>query len=93
MGALLTDRLKQVIAADPEKFAYLEGQCETPEFTGHVLWGALNDPELLEISGQTVIGAEMARKYGVTEEGGRQPTSYRDTHKVEPNRQYPVVIR
>lgn len=93
MGALLTDRLKQVIAADPEKFAYLEGQCETPEFTGHVLWGMLNDPELLEISGQTVIGAEMARKYGVTEEGGRQPTSYRDTHKVEPNRQYPVVIR
>lgn len=93
MGALLTDRLKQVIASDPKKYAYLEGQTETPEFTGHVVWALYNDPQLMQLSGQTVIGAEMAKKYGVTDEGGRQPSSYRDTHKVAPHIQYPNIIR
>ncbi len=93
MGTLLTDRLKAVIASDREKFGHLENMVETPEFTGHVIWEIYNDPQLLEISGQTVIGAEMAVKYGIKDEGGRQPSSYRDTHKVEPRVQYPNVIR
>jgi NAD(P)-dependent dehydrogenase (short-subunit alcohol dehydrogenase family) len=50
-------------------------------------------PKLLEMSGQTVIGAEMAVKYGIKDEKGRQPTSYRDTHKVAPRIQYPYTIR
>jgi NAD(P)-dependent dehydrogenase (short-subunit alcohol dehydrogenase family) len=93
MGALRTERLLQLIASDPEKFAYLEGQCETPEFTGHVAWALYNDPELASLSGQTVIGAEMAVKYGIKDEGGRQPTSYRDTHKIAPFGPYPNIIR
>jgi NAD(P)-dependent dehydrogenase (short-subunit alcohol dehydrogenase family) len=93
MGALLTDRLKMVIASDREKYAYLENACETPEFTGHVIWALYNDPALMQMSGQTVIGAEMAVKYGITDEGGRQPSSYRDTHKIEPRVQYPNIIR
>ncbi len=92
MGALLTDRLKMVVAADPEKLGYVLDQAETPEFTGHVIWALFNDPELKAISGQTVIGAEMAVKYGIKDDGGRQPPSYRDTYKVEPRAQYPVVI-
>src|ERR1700738_1029222 len=38
MGALLTDRLKMVIAADREKYGHLEAAAETPEFTGHIVW-------------------------------------------------------
>jgi len=93
MGALLTDRLKMIIESDRAKYGYLEGTAETPEFTGHVIWALYNDPALMELSGQTVIGAEMAKKYGITDEGGRQPPSYRDTHKVEPRVQYPNIIR
>jgi NAD(P)-dependent dehydrogenase (short-subunit alcohol dehydrogenase family) len=93
MGALLTDRLKAIIAADREKFGYLEPMVETPEFTGHVIWALYNDPKLLELSGQTLIGAELAVKYGIQDEGGRQPPSFRDTHKVEPRIQYPNIIR
>jgi hypothetical protein len=44
-------------------------------------------------SGQTLIGAELARDYGITDQGGRQPRSYRETHKVEPRVQYPNIIR
>jgi len=93
MGALLTDRLRMVIASDPAKYGYLERAAETPEFTGHVIWALYNDPQLMDISGQTVIGAEMAAKYGIKDQGGRQPKSYRETHKVEPRIQYPNIIR
>lgn len=93
MGAVLTDRLEAVIASDPVKYGGLRDKCETPEFTGHVIWELFRDPKLMELSGQTLIGAEMAIKYGVKDAGGRQPPSYRDSYKVAPRVQYPIVIR
>jgi NAD(P)-dependent dehydrogenase (short-subunit alcohol dehydrogenase family) len=93
MGALLTERLKMIIASDRGKYGYLEQVAETPEFTGHILWALYNDPKLMEMSGQTLIGAEMALKYGIADKDGKQPRSYRDTHHVEPRVQYPYVIR
>jgi NAD(P)-dependent dehydrogenase (short-subunit alcohol dehydrogenase family) len=93
MGALATDRLKGIIAANPDKFGYLLDQIETPEFTGHVIWALFNDPALAERSGQTLIGAEVAREFGITDAGGRVPPSYRDTHKVVPLQYYPNVVR
>ncbi|MFM6831496.1 MAG: SDR family NAD(P)-dependent oxidoreductase [Novosphingobium sp.] len=93
MGALATDRLLAMIEADPEKYGYIRALLETPEFTGHVIWSLFNDPSLQDKSGQTLIGAELAREYGITDEDGRQPPSYRETHKVSPHQNYPVVIR
>lgn len=93
MGALATDRLLGMIEAEPEKYGYLHDQIETPEFTGHVIWALFNDPSLQDRSGQTLIGAELGREYGITDAGGRQPPSYRDTHKVAPHQHYPLVIR
>lgn len=93
MGALLTERLQQMIAAQPQKFGNLAETAETPEFTGHVIWALYNDPQRMELSGQTVIGAEMAVKYGIKDTGGRQPASYRTTHRVVPHVQYPNIVR
>ena len=93
MGPLLTERLKLLIENNPKKFGRLADTAETPEFTGHIIWALYEDPALLELSGQTVIGAEMAVKYGIKDTGGRQPPSYRDTHGVEPRVQYPNIIR
>ncbi|WP_310535043.1 SDR family NAD(P)-dependent oxidoreductase [Novosphingobium sp.] len=93
MGALATDRLLGMIEAEPEKYGYLRDTIETPEYTGHVIWALFNDPTLQERSGQTLIGAELGRDYDVTDVGGRQPPSYRDTHKVMPHQHYPLVIR
>jgi NAD(P)-dependent dehydrogenase (short-subunit alcohol dehydrogenase family) len=93
MGALLTERLKMVIASDPARFGHIEGTTETPEFTGHVIWALYNDSELMRMSGRTLIGAELGAQYGIRDRDGRQPTSYRDTHKVVPREQYPLIIR
>ena len=93
MGAVMTERLRLLIESDPQKYAALDSITETPEFTGHIIWALDNDPTLMELSGQTVIGAEMAVKYGIKDVGGRQPASYRETHKVEPRVQYPIITR
>ena len=93
MGALATDRLLAMIADEPAKYGHLRNHLETPEFTGHVIWGLHSDPDLAKRSGQTLIGAELAREYGITDEGGRQPPSSRDVHGIVPHQHHPLVIR
>jgi NAD(P)-dependent dehydrogenase (short-subunit alcohol dehydrogenase family) len=92
MGLLLTERVRMMIDSDRARFGKLEASAETPELTGHIIWALLQDPDLMTISGETVIGAEMAVKYGIKDEGGRQPPSRRDTHGVAPRVQYPVKV-
>lgn len=93
MGAVLTERLQQVIDSDKDQFGGLADIAETPEFTGHVIWSMFNDPGLAEKSGKTHIGAELAVEYGITEEGGRQPPSYRDLDGSAPFRYHDKIIR
>jgi NAD(P)-dependent dehydrogenase (short-subunit alcohol dehydrogenase family) len=93
MGALMTDRLKAVIASDPEKYAHLTDSFESPEFTGHIIWALYHAPDRNALSGQTLIGAELAVQYGVKDEGGRQPPSYRDTYGVMPPPRFDRIIR
>jgi NAD(P)-dependent dehydrogenase (short-subunit alcohol dehydrogenase family) len=93
MGSLLTDRVRKIIAGNPEKFGHILDSAETPELTGHVIWALYNDPDLMDLSGQTLIGAELAVKYGIVDEDGRQPPSYRDMFDVHPHRQYAHMMR
>ena len=93
MGILLTERLKNIVASDPAKFGHLLEIAETPELTGHLIWTLFNDPNLMDVSGETLIGAELAMKYGIRDEGGRQPPSYRDLHGVHPHKQYKRILR
>ena len=94
MGALLTDRLKAIIASDREKYGYLDGHCETPEFTGEVIWALFNDPDLQTLSGATVVGAEIARNYGITDAGGRIPATADELHPgLKPSKFHHAVVR
>ncbi|GLP81507.1 SDR family NAD(P)-dependent oxidoreductase [Mycobacterium antarcticum] len=93
MGSLLTDRVRKIIAAKPEKFGHILQSAETPELTGHVIWALYNDADLMDVSGQTLIGAELAVKYGIADEDGRQPPSYRDLYDVHPQQQCAHVMR
>ncbi|MBX7433907.1 SDR family NAD(P)-dependent oxidoreductase [Mycobacterium sp. Y57] len=93
MGSLLTDRVRKIIASKPDKFGHILDTAETPELTGHVIWALFNDPELMELSGQTLIGAELAVKYGIKDEDGRQPPSYRELFDVHPTAQCAHVMR
>jgi NAD(P)-dependent dehydrogenase (short-subunit alcohol dehydrogenase family) len=50
---------------------------ESPEFVGRVIAALTDDPELAGLSGETLITAELAAAYGVTEDDGTQPRSLR----------------
>ncbi|HEX3923094.1 MAG TPA: SDR family NAD(P)-dependent oxidoreductase [Streptosporangiaceae bacterium] len=83
LGAVLTERLRQIIGQDPG-LGYLNDIAETPEFAGHVIAALAADPDVLAVSGRTLIGAEVARQYGISDRGGRQPPSVRELMHVEP---------
>jgi len=53
-------------------------QGETPEFNGRVIHALASDPDLMTRTGQTLITAELAKIYGLQDEGGRVPPSYRE---------------
>jgi NAD(P)-dependent dehydrogenase (short-subunit alcohol dehydrogenase family) len=93
MGSLLTQRVRDIVAGNPAKLGHILDSAETPEITGHVISSLYEDPDLAQLSGQTLIGAELALKYGIKDEGERQPPSYRDLHGVHPHRQFPYVMR
>ncbi|MCV6966701.1 short-chain dehydrogenase [Mycobacterium intermedium] len=91
MGILLTERLRAAFAGNEDALAKTAEHAETPEFTGHLIDALYRDPSLSELSGQTLIGAELAQRYGITDEGGRRPPSHR--HLGEPRTPSPVVLR
>jgi NAD(P)-dependent dehydrogenase (short-subunit alcohol dehydrogenase family) len=93
MGSLATDRLLNLMAEAPEHFKHLEGTLESPEYTGHVIWSMFNDPKMMELSGQTVIGAELGKAYGIADVGGKYPPSVRDLHHCAPREQYPYKVK
>lgn len=78
LGILLTDKLRSAFRGQPDALAGFAEQAETPEFTGYLIDALYRDPALGDMSGHTVIGAELAQRYGITDEGGRRPPSHRE---------------
>lgn len=84
MGALTTERLTSMMEAMPERFGYLDGQLETPDYTGHVAWAIYQDADMMRFNGKTIVGAEVGRDFGIVEHNGRFPPSVRQTTRTEP---------
>jgi len=92
MGILLTERLQQAFGDDAEALAGFAEHAETPEFTGRLVDALYRDSELATLSGHTVIAAELAARYGLTDEGGRRPPSHREA-LGSPREPSTVVVR
>lgn len=92
MGILLTERMRAAFHGKPEALAAFAEHAETPQFTGRLIDALYRDPELAELSGRTVIAAELADRYGITDEGGRRPPSHRDA-LGSPREPSDVIVR
>ena len=92
MGILLTERMRRAFAGKPEALQAFAAHAETPQFTGRLIDAMYRDPDLPELSGRTVIGAELAQRYGISDEDGRRPPSHRDALGA-PREPSSVVIR
>lgn len=78
MGILLTERMRRGFDGNPTAYQAFAAHAETPQFTGRLIDALYRDPDLTALSGHTVIGAELADRYGITDEGGRRPPSHRN---------------
>jgi NAD(P)-dependent dehydrogenase (short-subunit alcohol dehydrogenase family) len=92
MGILLTERLRRSFGDNAEALAGFAEHAETPEFTGRLIDALYRDPELATLSGHTVIAAELAERYGLTDEAGRRPPSHRDALGA-PREPSAVIVR
>lgn len=92
MGILLTERTKLAAELRPEQYAEIIKQAETPEFTGRLVAALYDDPELMSLSGQTHIGAELAKRYGIKDVGGKEPPSHRP-FLGDPRIPHPAIVQ
>jgi NAD(P)-dependent dehydrogenase (short-subunit alcohol dehydrogenase family) len=91
MGPLRTERSERTLAEHPEQYEAFMAEAETPEFNGRVIAAIRDDPERAELNGRTLISAEIAERYGITETGGRQPPSYR-AMLGDPRIAHPAIV-
>ncbi|WP_439888370.1 SDR family NAD(P)-dependent oxidoreductase [Pseudomonas sp. MBLB4123] len=91
LGPQLTERTRLAGEQHGEQYQAFLAQAETPEFNGRVIHALLGDPELPSYSGQTLVTAEIAPRYGISEAAGRQPPSYREMLGA-PRLQHPARV-
>ena len=77
LGPQLTERTEIVLRHRGEQYDDFMAMAETPQFNGRVIAALAADAKLMEKSGQTLVTAELAQEYGITD-NGRQPPSYRE---------------
>jgi NAD(P)-dependent dehydrogenase (short-subunit alcohol dehydrogenase family) len=77
MGILKTERTAAAVAERPGQFDALLAMAETPDFTGRVIAAIHKDPNMMELSGNSIIGAEQAQIYGIRDLDGNSPGSLR----------------
>ena len=92
MGILLTERLRRSFGDNAEALAGFAEHAETPEFTGRLIDALFRDPDVATLTGHTVIAAELAERYRVTDEAGRRPPSHRDALGA-PREPSTVIVR
>ncbi len=76
MGPLVTERSLIASQTNPEQYRDFIASAENPEFTAHIIHAIDASPQRDELSGQTLVGAEIAATLGVQDRGHDRP-SYR----------------
>lgn len=77
LGMQVTERSQISARTHPEQYEGFLAMAENPEFSAHVLDAIDRAPHRDELSGQTLIVAEVARELGIQDRGQDRP-SHRD---------------
>jgi NAD(P)-dependent dehydrogenase (short-subunit alcohol dehydrogenase family) len=78
MGFLDTERARAYLSSLPDEKKPTTKR-ESPEFTGRVIDALYKSGDVMRVSGQALIGAELGKQLGITDLDGSEPMSYRDT--------------
>jgi NAD(P)-dependent dehydrogenase (short-subunit alcohol dehydrogenase family) len=74
LGPQITERSEIARKTNPEQYEQFIAFAENPEFSAHVLDAIDKAPNRSEISGQTVIVAEIAKELGIQDRGQDRPS-------------------
>ena len=74
LGPQVTERAMIAKDVNPEQYEGFMAMAENPEFTGHIIDAISRAPNRDELSGQTLIGAEIARELGIKDRGNDRPS-------------------
>ncbi|KHS45999.1 SDR family NAD(P)-dependent oxidoreductase [Novosphingobium subterraneum] len=74
LGPQLTERALIAAKTNPEQYEGFLSMAENPEFSAHVLAAIDRAPNRDELSGQTLIVAEIAKELGVKDRGHDRPS-------------------
>ena len=74
LGPQVTERSKIAVKTNPEQYEGFLEMAENPEFSAHVIDAIAKAPNRDELSGQTLIVAEIAKELGVTDRGVERPS-------------------
>ncbi|MBS0474252.1 MAG: SDR family NAD(P)-dependent oxidoreductase [Proteobacteria bacterium] len=74
LGPQVTERSKIAVKTNPEQYEGFLDMAENPEFSAHVIDAIDKTPNRDELSGQTLIVAEIAKALGVTDRGHERPS-------------------
>ncbi len=77
MGPLITERSLIAAEVNPEQYREFLAQAESPEFNANIIHAIASDPDGDRHSGATLIAAEIALTYGISDRNGHQPPSHR----------------
>lgn len=91
MGPLITERSLIAAQVNSEQYESFLATAETPQFIGNIVHAIATDEKGDELTGHTLIAAEIAHRYGIKDRGDKQPPSYRETlgSPREPN---PAIV-
>lgn len=90
MGPLITERSAIARETNPEQYDAFIKTAENPEFTAHIIDAIDKSPQREELSGNTLIAAEIAQTLGITDRGADRP-SYREM-LGSPHPKNPAVV-
>lgn len=74
LGPQITERSKIAVKTNPEQYEGFLEMAENPEFSAHVIDAIDKAANRDDLSGQTLIVAEIARELGVTDRGNERPS-------------------
>lgn len=74
LGPQVTERSQIAVKTNPEQYEGFLAMAENPEFSAHVIDAIDKAPNRDELSGQTLIVAEIAKALGVTDRGNERPS-------------------
>jgi NAD(P)-dependent dehydrogenase (short-subunit alcohol dehydrogenase family) len=78
LGVQRTQRTEIAAQRRGDAYGRFMQRSESPRFVGRVVHALWRDADLPSRSGQTLIAAELAQGYGIRDEGGREPPSWRE---------------